>query len=74
MYEPLRLEAGSHRVELRYARGLRAGSGYRPLSLGQVLLAPRTAEDDLPVTRIPAGRWRELCGPAGKRYDWIEAE
>jgi hypothetical protein len=63
--------AGVHRIDLSYGgRVLHPGSGSEgdPFPLGPVILGRGTA--DQPVTYLPAGRARTLCGQA---LDWVEA-
>jgi hypothetical protein len=66
----LSLAAGPHEVKLtRPAGSLAPGSGGRQRLLGPVVL---TVADPggLPVKKIPASRYEELCG---KSVDWVEA-
>jgi hypothetical protein len=66
-YGSAELEPGEHTVQLRYSAGFpQAGIG-DPSPLGPVALAP---EGELEVTRVPPGRYRELCA---RRLDWVEA-
>ncbi|MBA2348587.1 MAG: hypothetical protein H0V81_09870, partial [Solirubrobacterales bacterium] len=68
----IRLEAGTHRVELTYdddglAPGQR-GQEAQPLVLGPLVLSAEG--DELTPFSVPVARAEELCG---KRLDWIEA-
>ncbi|MCU1450903.1 MAG: hypothetical protein JWP02_3073 [Acidimicrobiales bacterium] len=62
------LAQGTHRVELRYTRGVRSGVGFPPPLVGPVTVSPVAG----PVlTSVPASDFRQLCD--GSRYDWIDA-
>jgi hypothetical protein len=67
------LDAGEHRVVLRFRRGLRGGVG-PPGSqspLGPLALTPADTDAPAPLVRVPSRDWRRLCD--GTRYDWIES-
>jgi hypothetical protein len=62
-------QPGVHRIDLRYGdRVLSPGSGGEPFALGPMILGSGTA--DQPVTYLPSGRARALCGQV---LDWVEA-
>jgi hypothetical protein len=70
-FAAVQLTAGEHEVELRYSAGPPQGGIGAPSPLGPIALAPEAAEGELPVTRLPPRRYRELCD--GRRLDWVEA-
>jgi hypothetical protein len=63
------LEAGRHRIELRFAGAdLHPGSGGRPLPLGPLALTAGEPADSK-LVHVPAAEARRLCG---REWDWIE--
>jgi hypothetical protein len=63
------LEAGRHRLELRFTRAdLHPGSGGRAEPAGPLILTT-TEPEDAELETVPATRARELCG---RRFDWVE--
>ena len=69
------LSPGAHALRLRYERGAlwRGGRGTSDaqIPLGAIALTPADADSELPVTRVPAAGYRQLC--QGQQLDWVEA-
>lgn len=64
-----RLEPGRHEVVLTYSgQNLSPGSGGPPSPIGPLVLSA-AENDDPPLTTVPRGQARSLCG---KRLDWVE--
>jgi hypothetical protein len=63
---PVRLEAGTHQVELRIPGGsLEPGDG-SIVTIGPIAFVPEQPER---LETVPVARWRSLCG---RELDWIE--